>query len=120
MVMMEIRDNVIWAKHVKADARLYETVMKLPEFETIKLSVDGIKGEWEKMKLGSDGRPVAGIKPIGSMADVWKRWQVRRGEKVAVELPGTDPDPFLKLADRTFEEWYSAEDEEAYGELRPL
>ena len=69
---------------------------------------------------GADGRPVAGIKPVGKMADVWKRWQARRGEKVPVELPEGDADPFLKLADLTFEEWYSAEDEEAYGELRPL
>ena len=53
------------------------------------------------------------------MASVWARLQKRRGDKVRIEWP-EDDDPFLRLADTTFEEWYSAEDEEAFGELQPL
>lgn len=120
MVMMEIRDNTIWAKHLLQDSHLHRSILGLRENEIIRLTVDGIEGDWQKMKTGSDGRPVAGIKPVGKMASVWKRWQVRRGEKVAVSLPQAETDPFLRIADMTFEEWYSAEDEEAFGELRPL
>ena len=120
MVLLEIRNNVIWAKHVRRDTRLYETVMSLPEFETIRLSVDGIKGDWQKLKRGSGGHAATGIKPVGSMAVVWKRWRARRGEKVPVELPGNDAHPILRAAEQTFDDWRSAEDEAAYGELRPL
>ena len=120
MVVMEIKDNVIWAKHLETDSRLHQSIMSLGEAEKIRLSVDGIEGDWQKMKTGVDGRPVQGIKPLGKMAAIWKRWQARRGDKVAVSFPREEGDPLLRLADLTFEEWYSAEDEEAYGELRPL
>jgi len=119
-MLMEIRDNVIWAKHLKNDARLQEAVLNLQANESIKLKVDGILGEWVKMRTGKDGRPVQGIKPAGAMTTVWDRLQKRRGEKVQVERPEIEPDPLLSLADILFQEWYTAEDEEAFGELRPL
>ena len=72
------------------------------------------------MKTGADGRPTLGIKPVGAMASVWARLQKRRGEKVRINSPEDEDDPFLRIADATFEEWYSAEDEEAFGELRPI
>lgn len=120
MVMMEIRDNAIWAKHLREDNRLYEAIANLAESQTLRLSVDSVEGDWEKMKTGVDGRPTPGIKPVGKMAIVWKRWQARRGERVPVELPRDEGDPFLRIADMTFDEWYTADDEEAFGELRPL
>jgi hypothetical protein len=63
---------------------------------------------------------VHGLKPVGAMAAVWKRLQARRGQKVSITWPGDEDDALLRLADMTFDEWYSAEDEEAFGELRPL
>jgi hypothetical protein len=120
MVTMEIRDNSIWAKHLKADRRLHEKVLTLNETQVLRLSVDGIEGDWQRMRTGKDGRPTPGIKPVGKMAAVWKRWQARRGEKVVVKLAEDETDPLLQIADRTFQEWYTAEDEEAFGELRPV
>ena len=119
-MLIEIRDDVIWAKHLKRDPSLYDEIIALEDNEIIRLKVDGIVGTWARMRRGTDGRPTHGIKPVGAMASVWARLKKRRGEKVRVERPGEEPDPLLRLADQTFEEWYSAEDEEAYGELRPL
>lgn len=119
-MLIEIRDDVIWAKHLMADPDLYHAVLNLRENETMRLSVDGVVGKWTKMRTGSDGRPTPGIKPIGAMATVWKRLQQRRGEKIAVRRPDDEGDAWLRMADMTFEEWYSAEDEEAFGDLRPL
>ncbi len=119
-MQIEIRDDVIWAKHLRASRALYDAVIKLPEDETISLMVDGIVGKWAKMRVGADGRPTQGIKPVGAMATVWKRLQQRRGEKVSVSWPDDEEDAWLRLADMTFEEWCSAEDEEAFGDLQPL
>jgi len=119
-LLIEIKDNVIWAKHLKSSPALYKAVLGLAEDEKILLSVDGITGSWAKMRTGSDGRPTHGIKPIGAMATVWARLQARRGQKIMVRWPGDEDDALLRLADSTFEEWYSAEDEEAFGELQPV
>ena len=119
-MLIEIRDGVIWAKHLKASPALYNEVVDLPDEETISLAIDGIVGKWARMRTGADGHPTLGIKPVGAMATVWKRLQERRGEKVRVSWPDDEEDAWLRLADATFEEWYSAEDEEAFGNLRPL
>ncbi len=119
-MLIEVRDDVIWAKHLKDDPSLYGQVIALKDDEIIRLKVDGIVGNWAKMRTGGDGRPTLGIKPIGAMARVWARLQKRRGEKITLGRPEDEDDPLLRLADATFEEWYSAEDEEAFGELRPL
>jgi hypothetical protein len=119
-MFVEIRDDVIWAKHLKSSPELYNAILRLDEEEIISLSVDGIVGKWAKMKTGKDGRPTQGIKPVGAMAEVWKRMQARRGEMVSLNRPDEEADPWLKMADTTFDEWLSAEDEEAYGALQPL
>ncbi|PWK63881.1 hypothetical protein [Aminobacter sp. AP02] len=119
-MLIEIRDDVIWAKHLRANPALYNTVLNLAPEETINLSVDGIFGKWAKMRTGADGRSTLGLKPVGAMATVWQRLQERRGEKVHVHWPDNEDDAWLRLADMTFEEWYSAEDEEAFGDLQPL
>ncbi|MEQ1932136.1 MAG: hypothetical protein ABL957_16610, partial [Parvularculaceae bacterium] len=75
---------------------------------------------WARMRPGRDGRPTMGLKPIGAMAEVWARYQLRRGELVSLEWPDAEDDPLLRMADETFDEWRSAEDEAAYGDLRPL
>ncbi len=119
-MLLEIRDDVIWAKHLKGDPSLYRKVVSLEEGQSIRLNVDGIVGTWAKMNTGSDGRPTQGIKPLGAMASVWARLQKRRGDKIQVKWPDDEEDALLLLADATFDEWYTAEDEEAFGELRQI
>jgi hypothetical protein len=104
---------------LKLDSSLHARVLKLAAGATIRLEVDGVVGEWKKMKDGADGRPTPGIKPVGAMAKVWARLQERRGQNVRVRSPQVEDD-LLRLADQAFDEWHSAEDEEAFGGLRPL
>jgi hypothetical protein len=119
-MLIEIKDDVIWARHLKSNEALYHAVLGLGDDEKIRLSVDGVIGSWAKMRTGSDGRPTQGIKPVGAMATVWKRLQARRGEKIVVRWPDDEDDAWLRLADASFDEWYSAEDEEAFGDLQPI
>lgn len=119
-MFVEIRDDVLWLKQLKDAPDLFEAASRLPAGEVLTLRVDGIVGKWARMRQGRDGRPTKGLKPIGAMAEVWARLQRRRGELVTLEWPGAEDDPLLRLADETFDEWRSAEDEAAYGELRPL
>ena len=59
-------------------------------------------------------------KPAFDRGGLEARMQERRGEKIVVNQPDNEASALLRLADETFEEWYSAEDEEAYGDLRAL
>ncbi len=54
---------------------------------------------------------------------IWAKYfqdmlQTRRGEKGWADMSGSEPDPTLQLADVSFQEWYTAEDEKAFGGLR--
>jgi hypothetical protein len=84
--------------------------------EHVDLEVGGVVGRWEKMKLGKDGRPTEGIKPIDSMREVWTRMQQDRGRVVEVKQVHL-PDPYLAALGDTLDEWTSAEDEEAFRDL---
>jgi len=117
-MLFEIRDDVIWFKHLKHNPLLFERVARLDEGESVTLSVDGTHGRWVRMRRGRDGRPTYGIKPVGEMAKVWASLQSRRGKKVRLELPDYSDDEFLKLASETFTEWLSPEDEEAFAHLQ--
>ena len=119
-MLLEIKDNVIWVTHLKENDRLYRKVIALRDEEIIQLRIDGIVGKWAKMKTGADGRPTLALKPIGAMATVWSRYQSRRGEKVDLSLADDAEDPLLRFADMTFEEWNTAEDEEAFGDLQTV
>lgn len=117
---MEVRDDVIWFKHLREHQAILAAVQGLAEGQAIMLKVDGVVGKWVRMRSGKDGRPTFGIKPEGAMAKTWAGMQKRRGQFVNIELDGRQADPFLVMADKTFVEWYSAEDEEAYRDLQPL
>lgn len=119
-MFVEISDDVLRLKQLKNLPDLYEAALRLPAGETVTLKVDGIVGQWARMRPGRDGRPTLGLKPVGAKAEVWARCQSRRGERVSLCWPDAEDDPLLKLADATFDEWRSAEDEAVYGELRPV
>lgn len=119
-MFIEIRDNVIWFKQVKAEPGLHGRLVALGEGEQITLKVDNIEGRWARMRTGRDGRPTDGIKPVGAMAAVWARLQARRGELVRLEIPDSKRDDYLAGLDESLDEWLSAEDEEAFGDLQPI
>jgi hypothetical protein len=82
--LVEIRDNVLWAKHIHGDNALSDKIVDLKESDTISLEIDGIKGVWVKMKDGKDGRPTPGIKAIGTAKAFWTGIQRKRGEIVSI------------------------------------
>jgi hypothetical protein len=114
------RALLIHADHVIQDVLVRRPVVGegdvIPAGEMIDLEVDGIVGPWEKAKTGKDGRPTAAIKPVGPMREIWKRFQARRGEIVAVRETRT-ADSYLKALSGTLSEWNSPEDEEAFRDL---
>jgi hypothetical protein len=68
------------------------------------------------MRNGKDGRSTTGIKPIGPMKEIWRRFQTRRGEVVEVREVRT-ADAYLAALTDTLSEWNSPEDEEAFRDL---
>ena len=69
-----------------------------------------------KAKTGKDGRPTTAVKPVGPMREIWKRFQARRGEVVAIREART-ADSYLKALSGTLSEWDSPEDNEAFRDL---
>lgn len=116
MAYTPITDDAIWAKHIEGGKALKERILSLAPGESIELEVDGIVGRWEKMRKGKDGRPVTGVKPIGPMKDIWKRFQARRGRTVEVREVRT-ADAYLATLTDTLAEWTTPEDEEAFRDL---
>lgn len=83
----EVRDYVIWSKHLHGDLRLPARIEALDPGQTIELEVDGVQGVWRKMDRGKDGRATPGIRPLGSMQQFWRElYKSRRGAVVTVSL----------------------------------
>ena len=121
MVDMRISDNVVWAKHLRDDARLFRRVKELEQNAPIILRIDGNLLLFRKMRDGKDGRRTQGLRPDATARDRWEAMQTRRGEfvKVALVEEGQKaPDPYL-LAITPFlaEEWLSPEDCAAFDDL---
>jgi len=110
------RGDTKWAKQIEGGKALKDRISALRPGDVIELEVDGIVGRWEKMRDGKDGRPTLGVKPIGPMREIWKRFQSRRGELVQVREART-ADAYLEALTSTLTEWNSPEDEEAFRDL---
>lgn len=54
--------------------------------------VDGVRGQWCKMRDGKDGRSTPGLRPVGRAQSFWQSlFESRRGDSVSIEL-GEDGD----------------------------
>jgi hypothetical protein len=84
--VIEVRDFVIWARHIHGDPQLRDEILGLPAGTIVKLKIAGEAGLWVKMEDGARGAPTPGIKPIGPTKS---RWQVlyrdRRGDLAEIE-----------------------------------
>jgi hypothetical protein len=81
----EVRDVVLWAKHIYGDVALKERLLGLAAGEIAPLVVDGFAGAFVKMQDGKDGRPTQGFKPIGEARARWRQLY-RERRKGAVEI----------------------------------
>jgi hypothetical protein len=109
-------DDSIWLKHISADANALALLSQIPAGTQLKFEVEGVVGDWERMKDGKDGRRVLGFKPVGKTLEFWKSMKSRRGEYL--EFKVVDPrDTYLSDVQKTLSEWESPEDEEAFNDL---
>lgn len=111
MAKVEVRDRVIWTKHIHGDEALREKLSSLPAGSSVQLRVAGREGFWRKMKDNqTTGTPTPGLSPIGPARSLWsnlyRMYKPMGGAVVDVELleggqletpPGTSgwewPDP---------------------------
>jgi hypothetical protein len=86
-IIVEVRDYVLWPKHIYGDAPLRDRLLALPTGEPIKLIVDGETGTWVKMNDGKDGAPMPGLKPLGPARTHWHRlFRDQPGAVVSIAL----------------------------------
>jgi hypothetical protein len=116
MASTQINDDSIWIKNIEGGPELRDRILALRPGETIDLEVDGIVGRWERMRMGKDGRPTNGIKPIAEMRLVWARLR-KEGRKVVSIREVILADSYLASLTQVLSEWASPEDDEAYRDL---
>ena len=106
MAHIEVRDRVLWIKHIHGAESLARKLATLKSGTPVRLRVAGMSGLWEKMKDKPDGKPTPGLKPIGPVSDYWQTlFKTKRGELVDIALEeGTAaPDPEREAAWAAFE-----------------
>ena len=86
--MIEIRDAVIWTKHIHGDNAVRIQLSELDAGKLAVLKIDGTELTFAKMNDGSDGRPTSGLKPVGETArTAWNElYEDRRGDLVPFEV----------------------------------
>lgn len=86
MAHTTVRDVVIWTKHVHG-GDMAQRLAALPGDAEVTLLVDGVQGRWCKMRDGRDGRPTAGLRPVGRAQGFWQAlFENRRGDSVSLDL----------------------------------
>jgi hypothetical protein len=109
-------DDAIWLKNVNADSNTIAILRQIPAGTKLKLEVEGVRGDWQRMADGKDGRPTLGLKPVGKTLEFWKSMKPRRGEHLEFKI--VDPgDTYLSDVQTTLSEWNSEEDEKAFNDL---
>jgi hypothetical protein len=109
-------DDAIWLKHVDAEPDLGALLYQLRAGTRLRLEIEGVAGDWEKMAEGKDTRPTQGLKPVGRTREFWKSMRVRRGERLRFKI--VDPrDGFVEAIEKTLSEWESPEAELAFSDL---
>ena len=85
MSVVEVRDYVLWPKHIHGNAPLRDELLALGAGALVKLVVDGVEGTWVKMDDGTTGAPTPGLKALGSAREHWHGlFRERRGAVVEV------------------------------------
>lgn len=89
MAHIEVRDRVLWIKHIHGAVPLAQKLENLEAGAAIRLRVAGMSGLWEKMKDKPDGQPTPGLKPVGPVSEFWQGlFKTKRGELVDIEIEG--------------------------------
>ncbi len=98
MGLVTIKDDVIWFSHLSGDPPLLHQLLSLPDGGGIRLVIDGVEGDWVRMAAGKDGRPTLGIRPLGTMVDVWRAYyRDRKGQSVEINAVAAGRKPRAQL-----------------------
>jgi hypothetical protein len=109
-------DDAIWLKNVHADPGTVDFLRQIRAGTKLKIEIEGMRGDWERMADGKDGRPTLGLKPVGKTVAFWKMMKPRRGEYLEFHI--LDPrDSYLSDIQATLGEWDSEDDERAFRDL---
>ena len=101
---VEVRDHVLWTKHIQGDDALKATLNTLGEGSQIELEVDGLLGAWQKMNDGRGGQPTPGIKPVGPARSHWHALvRDRLGSMVTIAPASTVQDSATERDQQSFE-----------------
>lgn len=111
-------DDAIWFRHVRADPDALNVLHQLPAGTSIQLEIEGVRGQWQRMAMGKDGRPTLGLKPVGRTQAFWKQMKARRGEYLEFKII-MGADTYLTDVQKTLCEWESDDDEAAFHDLQP-
>ena len=83
---IEIRDVVLWPKHIRGDEGLREALLGLDAERVAILRIDGVTSAWVRMDQGKNADPVPGLKPACDLTkEWWRAMRDRRGEFVSIE-----------------------------------
>ena len=83
--LVEISDVAIWFKHVEPP-ELQRRLKSLRLDEIITLEIDGVRGEYQRMRDGKDGRKSDGMKPVGAIREIWfDLYHTRKEEFVKIK-----------------------------------
>jgi hypothetical protein len=86
--VVEVRDYVLWPKHIHGNAALREELLALEAGAVVTLSVAGVVGTWAKMAAGKNGAPTPGFKALGQARSHWHGlFQHDRGAVVPIRKP---------------------------------
>lgn len=108
MSHVEIRDRVLWIKHIHGARFLSDKLQKLPAGTSIRLRIGGQAGVWEKMKDKPDGKPTPGLKPVGPVSEYWQTlFRTRRGELIDIEMDSS-ASPMAQVSDADREAAWAA------------
>jgi len=88
---VEVRDHALWIKHIEGAEPTLQWLLGIPGGQVIRLIVDGVAGDWCKMKDGKDGRPTPGFMPLSETSKAhWHALQSQRGSWVSLLAHASD------------------------------
>ncbi len=109
-------DDIIWLKHVSADPDTVAMLHQITGGTQLRIEVEGVRGDWARVKDDKDGRPTLALRPVGKTIAFWQSMKQRRGEHL--ELKVINPrNTYLSSLEVTLSEWNSAGDEKAFRDL---
>ncbi len=94
MAQVEVRDRVIWTRHIHGDPALVRRLDAMAAGQSIQMKTGGKEGTWVKMRDRPNGSPTPGLRPVGPVSEYWRRlFAKRRGALVDLNVPPSIDEP---------------------------